>query len=155
MHPPPRSPLYHTVLCCCLVAKLCPTLCDCMDCSPPGSSVHGILQARILEWVAISFFRGSSCVWGSNLCLLHWKVNSLLVSHLGSVYHTYILVNYIMDLSICLSLRLLTHFFFFKVNCRHQYTCSSVLQPAFKLGLVFVDVNFVFNACLKHSFVKF
>ena len=36
-----------------LVAQLCPTLCDLMDCSPPGSSVHGILQARILEWVAI------------------------------------------------------------------------------------------------------
>ena len=35
-------------------------LCDPMDCSPPGSSVHGILQARILEWVAISFSRGSS-----------------------------------------------------------------------------------------------
>ena len=35
-------------------------LCDSMDCSPPGSSVHGILQARILEWVAISFPRGSS-----------------------------------------------------------------------------------------------
>ena len=35
--------------------QLCPTLCDAMDCSPPGSSVHGILQARILEWVAISF----------------------------------------------------------------------------------------------------
>ena len=34
------------------------TLCDCMDCSPPGSSVHGILQARILEWVAISSSRG-------------------------------------------------------------------------------------------------
>ena len=43
-----------------LVAQLCPTLCDRMDCSPPGSSVHGILQARILEWVAISFSRGSS-----------------------------------------------------------------------------------------------
>ena len=41
-------------------AQLCPTLCDLMDCSPPGSSVHGILQARILEWVAISFSRGSS-----------------------------------------------------------------------------------------------
>ena len=39
-------------LCCCLAAKLCPTLCDPMDCSPPGSSIHGILQARILEWVA-------------------------------------------------------------------------------------------------------
>ena len=42
------------------VAQLCPTLCDPMDYSPPGSSVHGILQARILEWVAISFSRGSS-----------------------------------------------------------------------------------------------
>ena len=40
--------------------KLFPTLCDPMDCSPPGSSVHGILQARILEWVAIPFSRGSS-----------------------------------------------------------------------------------------------
>ena len=38
----------------------CPTLCDPMDCSPPGSSVHEILQARILEWVVISFSRGSS-----------------------------------------------------------------------------------------------
>ena len=37
------------------VTQSCPTLCDPMDCSPPGSSVHGILQARILEWVAISF----------------------------------------------------------------------------------------------------
>ena len=36
------------------------TLCDPMDCSPPGSSVHRILQARILEWVAIPFSRGSS-----------------------------------------------------------------------------------------------
>ena len=36
------------------VAQLCPTLCNPMDCSLPGSSVHGILQARILEWVAIS-----------------------------------------------------------------------------------------------------
>ena len=44
----------------CLVAQLCLTLCDPMDCSPPGSSVHGIFQARILEWVAISFSRGSS-----------------------------------------------------------------------------------------------
>ena len=42
------------------VAQSCPTLCDPVDCSPPGSSAHGILQARILEWVAISFSRGSS-----------------------------------------------------------------------------------------------
>ena len=43
-----------------LVAQSCPTLCDPMDCSLPGSSVHGIFQARVLEWVAISFSRGSS-----------------------------------------------------------------------------------------------
>ena len=42
-----------------LVAQSCLTLCNPMDCSPPGSSVHGILQARILVWVAVSSFRGS------------------------------------------------------------------------------------------------
>ena len=42
------------------VAQLCLTLCDPMDCSLPGSSLHGIPQARTLEWVAISFSRGSS-----------------------------------------------------------------------------------------------
>ena len=45
---------------CVLVAQLCPTLCNLMVCSPSGSSVHRILQARILEWIAISFSRGSS-----------------------------------------------------------------------------------------------
>ena len=42
------------------VAQSCLTLCDPMDCSLPGSSIHGIFQARVLEWVAISFSRGSS-----------------------------------------------------------------------------------------------
>ena len=42
------------------VTQSFPTLCDPMDCSPPGFSVHGIFQARVLEWVAISFSRGSS-----------------------------------------------------------------------------------------------
>ena len=40
--------------------QLCPTLCDPMDCRPPGSSIHGILQARILKWVAMPSSRGSS-----------------------------------------------------------------------------------------------
>ena len=43
-----------------LVAQLYPTLCDPMNCRPPGSSVHEILQARILEWVAMPSSRGSS-----------------------------------------------------------------------------------------------
>ena len=54
---------------CLLLAQLCLTLCDAMDWSLPGSSGHGIFQARILEWVAISFSRGSSWPrdqnWGS------------------------------------------------------------------------------------------
>ena len=44
---------------CCTVVQSCPTLCDPMDCSPPISFVRGISQARILEWVAISFSNGS------------------------------------------------------------------------------------------------
>ena len=50
------------VLCCkcVLVAQSCPILCDPMYCSPPGPSVHGILQAKILKWIAIPFSRGSS-----------------------------------------------------------------------------------------------
>ena len=43
-----------------LVTQFCPTLCNPMDCSSPGSSVHGILQVRILEWVAIPFSWESS-----------------------------------------------------------------------------------------------
>ena len=61
--------------------QLYPTLCDPVDCSPSGSSVHGILQARIHEWVAISYFPTQ----GLNLCLLClllWQVGSLpLVTH--------------------------------------------------------------------------
>ena len=68
--------------CVCVVSQLCPTLCDSMDCSPPGSSVHGLLQARILEWVAISSFRESpwprdwthiSCVSCIGITLLKTK----------------------------------------------------------------------------------
>ena len=55
------------------VAQSCPTLCDPVDCSPPGSSVHGILQARILEWVAISFSRGIFLTQGSNPGLPHCR----------------------------------------------------------------------------------
>ena len=60
--------------------QLYPTLCDPLGCSPPGSSVQGILQARILEWVARPSSRGIFPVQGSNpglLCLLHWQVVSL------------------------------------------------------------------------------
>ena len=84
---------------CVLVAQSCLTLCNPMDGSPPGSSVHAILQARILEWVAISFSRGPS--WLRDLTrvssisrigrwlLYHWptwktqNVHCSVLSHLG------------------------------------------------------------------------
>jgi len=52
------------------VIQSCPTLCDPTDCSLPDSSVHGFLQARILEWVAIPFSRGSS--WPRNQTQVSW-----------------------------------------------------------------------------------
>ena len=58
-----------------LVAQSCLTLCDPVDCSPPGSSVHGILKARILEWVAIPFSRRCS-----------WPRDRTRVSHIGGTF---------------------------------------------------------------------
>ena len=52
-----QSQMSFCYCCCCLVVKSCLTLCDLKDCSLPGSPVHGILQARILEWVVIFFYR--------------------------------------------------------------------------------------------------
>ena len=80
----PRSNNLGPWFCCCLVDKSCPSLCDPMDCSLPGSSVHGICQARILEWGAISFSGGIFPIQGSNLHLLHWREDSLLLNHLWS-----------------------------------------------------------------------
>ena len=67
-----------------MCAQTCPTPCDPMDCSPPGSSVHVILQARTLEWVAIPSTRGIFPTQDSNpslLNLLHWQAESLPLHH--------------------------------------------------------------------------
>ena len=86
------------------VAQSCLTLCDRIDCSLPGSSVHGILHAKILEWVTISFCRGSSwcrdqtrvsriaggffTVWATreNIGYIHYVVNYIFVSYLFYTY---------------------------------------------------------------------
>ena len=64
----------HLGACSHSVTKLCPTLCNPVNCSPPGSSVHGISQARILEWVVISFYGRSSQPrdWTSVSCMGRW-----------------------------------------------------------------------------------
>ena len=74
------------------VAQSCLTLCDPMDCSLPSSSVHGILQARILEWVAISFSRGS-LTQGSNLGLPHCRQILYHLSHQGIIIMYYKISN--------------------------------------------------------------
>ena len=70
------------------LTQSCPTLCDPTDCSPPGFSVHGIFQARILEWVAVFFSRGSSqprdrtqvsCIAGKHFNALSHQWSTLLV----------------------------------------------------------------------------
>ena len=69
------------------VAQSCPTLCNPMDCSLPGSSVHGIFQARVLEWVVISFSRGSFPTQGSKPGLPQYWQTLYRLSHQGSPYY--------------------------------------------------------------------
>ena len=72
----------------CVRTQLCLTLCNSMDCSPPGSSTSRISQARILRWVAISSsWRTFPIQWWNPclLCLLRWQVYFLPLYHLGSV----------------------------------------------------------------------
>ena len=79
-----------------LVAQSCPTLCNSMDCNLPGSSVHGILQARILEWVAIPVSRESSQPRNRN-CLLHCRCILYHLSHQGSPIIVYRHVNSVLS----------------------------------------------------------
>ena len=67
--------------------QLCSTLCDHMDYSLPGSSVHGVLEARILEWTAVPFSRGSSLLRDQRTSLTSpaWQAGSYHKHHLGSL----------------------------------------------------------------------
>ena len=80
-----------------LVTQSCLTLCDPMDCSLLGSSVHGIFQARILEWVAISFSRGSSntreWTWVSRIAgrfFTIWATREAHMSHIIEQWTSYL-----------------------------------------------------------------
>ena len=81
-------------LLCYLFAKLYPTLCNPIDCSLPDSSVHGISQAKILEWVAISFSRGFSWPRGwthvsciGRLVLYHWTAAQCYIKDHLTCFH--------------------------------------------------------------------
>ena len=86
-------------------AQSCPTLCFPMDCSPPGSSIHEIFQARILEWVTMSFSRASSQPRDQTLVLLHRGQTLYHLSHQGSpninmLYNLKVLVTPVMSNSL-------------------------------------------------------
>ena len=87
---------------CVLVAQLCPTLSDPVDCSLPGSSIHGIFQARVLEWVAISFSRTleqclANCGPHAKSCLLIVLAKKHLLEH--SNIHLFMYSSYKADLN--------------------------------------------------------
>ena len=96
-------------LCCCLGTKSCLTLREPLDSGPPGPSVHGILQARTLEWVAISSSRGSSQP-RNRICVTYLQMDSLPPSHLGSPLK-------INDISIFKNRQLPTH--------THTHVCTA------------------------------
>ena len=81
--------LFRDGLCVCAVTQSCLTLCDPMDCSPTGSSVHGILQVRILDWVAISFSRVSSQP-------RDWTQVSCIIGRFFTIWATYPPIPYIL-----------------------------------------------------------
>ena len=81
-----------------LVSQLCPTLCYSIDCSPPGSSVHRILQAKIPEWITIPFSRGYShprhWTWGSCIAGTYFIIWGTREAHIWQTY-TYNCICYI------------------------------------------------------------
>ena len=94
----------HELSCC---AQSCPTLCYPLDCSPPGSSVHGIFQARILEWLVISSSRGSNPrIKTASPSSPVLQADSLPLSHQGS--HIYIHIHIYIHKHICYAM--LSHF---------------------------------------------
>ena len=118
---------HHLVPKLCLVTQSCPTLCDPMDCSLPGYSVHGIVQTRILKWFAISlsnityihsFFRLFSCIG-------HYRVWSRVPCAIHYVFFVFCFLNF----------TILYWFCHISKWIRHRYTCvphpepSSLLPP--------------------------
>ena len=104
---------FHTDIsdCYCLGTKSCLTLCSSVDYSPPGLSVHGISQARILEWVAISFSRGSSwprdgtCIsclgrrilylWATRETQNNWWTLKIIIPPINSNHHIIVICEYV------------------------------------------------------------
>ena len=114
---------------CVLVTQSCMTLCNHMDCSPPGSSIYGILQVRIVEWVAIPFSRGSS--WSSDRtwvsCIVGWFFTIWATRETGFPWSVHVLIQYILHFThISLSLSEIISFI-----CLRYYLCLQLEHEFF------------------------
>ena len=138
-----------------LIYQSCPTLCDPVDCSPPGSSVHRILQARILEWVAISFSRGSS--WPRDWTRVSrtgggffnlWATREALINTLTYMFEQHFSLYLTCLLQIQFLSELQLWYFFFQYRSMkgkfrfHPVFISNFLLNAIKLGIEFYDIYF-------------
>ena len=106
-------------VCVCSVLQLCLTLCSPMDCRLPGSSVHGISQARILEWVATSCSREIFLTQRSKPCVLYWQVDSSPLNPHHDGFQT-TAVPTPGSLTLCLK---------YPVSCTNSYCVQSMLDP--------------------------
>ena len=136
----------------------CPTFCDPMDCSLPGSSIHGILQVRILEWVAVPFSRdlpdsGMEPMFPEAPAL---QVDSLLLSHKGSVLkiNLYLIADfffvYIISVDVVFCSTLVSYFFFLITHFSFQdlLANTSLLNSLWMFFAVLLDIcgsNFFVN----------
>ena len=113
-----------------------PTLCDSMDCSPPGSSVHGIFQARILQWVSMSFSRGSSPPMGRNCisCITvrfftHWATWEACIYIYMCILYIRMYIDFMhmfIYVCMCVYMHIYTHYFciltFSTLQCSLKFT---------------------------------
>ena len=120
-----KNPLlsWHT----CKHAQLCSILCGPMDCSPPGCSVHGIFQARILEWLPFPTPEDLSNP-GIKPCLLHWQVDPLPLNHIVCISTMEYFQAFLWILSTMFILVLLTFYVNIYIEKSYHYCIMSINQ---------------------------
>ena len=122
------------------VGQSCLTVCDPVHCSPPGSSIHGVLQARILEWVAVSFSRGSSQPRNrthvSHIAGRRFNLWATREAHI--IWVTF--GNYVFSYSVCYFCRVILISFIFLEGICFLWVFSLI-------GINLFTISYMFNLC--------
>ena len=122
-----------------LVGQSCPTLCDPMDCSPLGSCVHEIFQARILEWVRHFLLQGIFLTQGSNPGLLYCRQILYQLSYKGSPKSAFSSVQSLSHICLCDPMDrsmpgLLVHHQLLEFTQTHVHGVGDAIQPSHPLS---------------------